>query len=164
MTKLVQFGCSVYVPTLTAFDLQTRTLSLLDVIRQLPIGQKLLTKQFSSYLTWHWLTGVRISLCNWKSLVPLWMIWPIVLQHTEKKARRRCGLLVNTSFLLLLQMTNVTREHCLEIINKFEPCLENKKAGALGIDGKLAGIAAVGEGKQCLNAYKKSHVCMLKKS
>uniref|UniRef100_A0A8C2TCL5 Phosphoinositide phospholipase C n=1 Tax=Coturnix japonica TaxID=93934 RepID=A0A8C2TCL5_COTJA len=33
------------------------------------------------------------------------------------------------------KMTDVTREHCLEIINKFEPCLENKKAGALGIDG-----------------------------
>ncbi|XP_021273231.1 1-phosphatidylinositol 4,5-bisphosphate phosphodiesterase eta-2 isoform X3 [Numida meleagris] len=33
------------------------------------------------------------------------------------------------------KMTNVTREHCLEIINKFEPCPENKKAGALGIDG-----------------------------
>ncbi|XP_031469145.1 1-phosphatidylinositol 4,5-bisphosphate phosphodiesterase eta-2 [Phasianus colchicus] len=33
------------------------------------------------------------------------------------------------------KMTNVTREHCLEIINKFEPCLENKKTGALGIDG-----------------------------
>ncbi|XP_052548076.1 1-phosphatidylinositol 4,5-bisphosphate phosphodiesterase eta-2 isoform X3 [Tympanuchus pallidicinctus] len=33
------------------------------------------------------------------------------------------------------KMTNVTREHCLEIIDKFEPCLENKKAGALGIDG-----------------------------
>ncbi|XP_071431728.1 1-phosphatidylinositol 4,5-bisphosphate phosphodiesterase eta-2 isoform X3 [Pithys albifrons albifrons] len=33
------------------------------------------------------------------------------------------------------KMTNVTKEHCLEIINKFEPCLENKKEGALGIDG-----------------------------
>ncbi|OXB78135.1 UNVERIFIED_CONTAM: hypothetical protein H355_007277 [Colinus virginianus] len=33
------------------------------------------------------------------------------------------------------KMTNVTREHCLEIINRFEPCPENKKAGALGIDG-----------------------------
>ncbi|NXK79079.1 PLCH2 phosphodiesterase, partial [Amazona guildingii] len=33
------------------------------------------------------------------------------------------------------KMTNVTTEHCLEIINKFEPCLENKKEGALGIDG-----------------------------
>ncbi|NXL88869.1 PLCH2 phosphodiesterase, partial [Alectura lathami] len=33
------------------------------------------------------------------------------------------------------KMTNVTKEHCLEIINKFEPCLENKKGGALGIDG-----------------------------
>ncbi|NWS37407.1 PLCH2 phosphodiesterase, partial [Probosciger aterrimus] len=33
------------------------------------------------------------------------------------------------------KMTNVTNEHCLEIINKFEPCLENKKEGALGIDG-----------------------------
>lgn len=60
--------------------------------------------------------------------------------------------------MLLLQMTDVTREHCLEIIDKFEPCLENKKAGALGIDGKLTGIAVVGEGEQCLNAYEKSHL------
>lgn len=37
--------------TLTRFDLQSRTLSLLAVIRQLPIGQKLFTKQSSSYLT-----------------------------------------------------------------------------------------------------------------
>ncbi|KAM6116843.1 1-phosphatidylinositol 4,5-bisphosphate phosphodiesterase eta-2 isoform 2-T2 [Phoenicopterus ruber ruber] len=33
------------------------------------------------------------------------------------------------------KMTNVTKEHCLEIISKFEPCLQNKKEGALGIDG-----------------------------
>ncbi|NXO04107.1 PLCH2 phosphodiesterase, partial [Rhinopomastus cyanomelas] len=33
------------------------------------------------------------------------------------------------------KMTNVTKEQCLEIISKFEPCLENKKEGALGIDG-----------------------------
>ncbi|KAM6296190.1 1-phosphatidylinositol 4,5-bisphosphate phosphodiesterase eta-2 isoform 2-T2 [Aegotheles albertisi] len=33
------------------------------------------------------------------------------------------------------KMTNVTEEHCLEIISKFEPCPENKKEGALGIDG-----------------------------
>ncbi|KFV53266.1 1-phosphatidylinositol 4,5-bisphosphate phosphodiesterase eta-2, partial [Gavia stellata] len=33
------------------------------------------------------------------------------------------------------KMTNVTKEHCLEIISKFEPCLENKEEGALGIDG-----------------------------
>ncbi|NWH60951.1 PLCH2 phosphodiesterase, partial [Geococcyx californianus] len=33
------------------------------------------------------------------------------------------------------KMTNVTKEHCLEIISKFEPCPENKKQGALGIDG-----------------------------
>ncbi|KAM6336548.1 1-phosphatidylinositol 4,5-bisphosphate phosphodiesterase eta-2 [Alca torda] len=33
------------------------------------------------------------------------------------------------------KMMNVTKEHCLEIISKFEPCLENKKEGALGIDG-----------------------------
>ncbi|KAJ6658760.1 hypothetical protein lerEdw1_019681 [Lerista edwardsae] len=33
------------------------------------------------------------------------------------------------------KMANVTREHCLEIINQFEPCPENKKQGALGIDG-----------------------------
>lgn len=50
-------------------------------------------------------------------------------------------------------MTNVTKEHCLEIISKFEPCPENKKEGALGIDGKLAGVAVEGEGQQCLNYY-----------
>ncbi|NWR41198.1 PLCH2 phosphodiesterase, partial [Regulus satrapa] len=33
------------------------------------------------------------------------------------------------------KMTNVTKELCLEIISKFEPCPENKKEGALGIDG-----------------------------
>ncbi|KFQ75561.1 1-phosphatidylinositol 4,5-bisphosphate phosphodiesterase eta-2, partial [Phaethon lepturus] len=33
------------------------------------------------------------------------------------------------------KMMNVTKEHCLEIVSKFEPCLENKKEGALGIDG-----------------------------
>ncbi|KAM6236704.1 1-phosphatidylinositol 4,5-bisphosphate phosphodiesterase eta-2 isoform 2-T2 [Spheniscus humboldti] len=33
------------------------------------------------------------------------------------------------------KMMNVTKEHCLEIITNFEPCLENKKEGALGIDG-----------------------------
>ncbi|NXY44277.1 PLCH2 phosphodiesterase, partial [Ceuthmochares aereus] len=33
------------------------------------------------------------------------------------------------------KMTNVTKEHCLEIISKFEPCPENTKQGALGIDG-----------------------------
>ncbi|XP_033375133.1 1-phosphatidylinositol 4,5-bisphosphate phosphodiesterase eta-2 isoform X4 [Parus major] len=33
------------------------------------------------------------------------------------------------------KMTNVTKEYCLEIISKFEPCPENKKEGALGIDG-----------------------------
>eukprot|EP00062_Callorhinchus_milii_P016579 gi/632968142/ref/XP_007900365.1/ PREDICTED: 1-phosphatidylinositol 4,5-bisphosphate phosphodiesterase eta-2 [Callorhinchus milii] len=33
------------------------------------------------------------------------------------------------------KMTNVTREHCLEVIKKFEPCVENQQQGALGIDG-----------------------------
>uniref|UniRef100_A0A8D0HK72 Phosphoinositide phospholipase C n=1 Tax=Sphenodon punctatus TaxID=8508 RepID=A0A8D0HK72_SPHPU len=33
------------------------------------------------------------------------------------------------------KMTNVTKEYCLEIINQFEPCPDNKKQGALGIDG-----------------------------
>ncbi|XP_054857403.1 1-phosphatidylinositol 4,5-bisphosphate phosphodiesterase eta-2 [Eublepharis macularius] len=33
------------------------------------------------------------------------------------------------------KMNNVTREHCLEIINQFEPCPESKQEGALGIDG-----------------------------
>uniref|UniRef100_A0A4W6CYA8 Phosphoinositide phospholipase C n=1 Tax=Lates calcarifer TaxID=8187 RepID=A0A4W6CYA8_LATCA len=33
------------------------------------------------------------------------------------------------------KMTKVTKDHCLEIINKFEPCSENQKDGVLGIDG-----------------------------
>nr|XP_043893360.1 1-phosphatidylinositol 4,5-bisphosphate phosphodiesterase eta-2a isoform X3 [Solea senegalensis] len=33
------------------------------------------------------------------------------------------------------KMTKVTKEHCLEIINKFEPCSENQKEEVLGIDG-----------------------------
>jgi len=33
-------------------------------------------------------------------------------------------------------MTKVTKDHCLEIINKFEPCSENQKEEVLGIDGK----------------------------
>uniref|UniRef100_A0A8K9X752 Phosphoinositide phospholipase C n=1 Tax=Oncorhynchus mykiss TaxID=8022 RepID=A0A8K9X752_ONCMY len=33
------------------------------------------------------------------------------------------------------KMTKVTKDHCLEIVNKFEPCPENQKQGVLGIDG-----------------------------
>ncbi|XP_029362510.1 1-phosphatidylinositol 4,5-bisphosphate phosphodiesterase eta-2a isoform X3 [Echeneis naucrates] len=33
------------------------------------------------------------------------------------------------------KMTKVTKEHCLEIIHKFEPCSENQREGVLGIDG-----------------------------
>ncbi|KAG2458736.1 PLCH2 phosphodiesterase, partial [Polypterus senegalus] len=33
------------------------------------------------------------------------------------------------------KMLNVTKEHCLEIVEKFEPCPENRKQGVLGIDG-----------------------------
>ncbi|XP_066500454.1 1-phosphatidylinositol 4,5-bisphosphate phosphodiesterase eta-2a [Hoplias malabaricus] len=33
------------------------------------------------------------------------------------------------------KMTNVTKEHCLEIAAKFEPCPENQRQGVLGIDG-----------------------------
>ncbi|XP_040009088.1 1-phosphatidylinositol 4,5-bisphosphate phosphodiesterase eta-2a isoform X2 [Xiphias gladius] len=33
------------------------------------------------------------------------------------------------------KMTKVTKDHCVEIINKFEPCSENQKEGVLGIDG-----------------------------
>uniref|UniRef100_UPI00398E56AC 1-phosphatidylinositol 4,5-bisphosphate phosphodiesterase eta-2a n=1 Tax=Pristiophorus japonicus TaxID=55135 RepID=UPI00398E56AC len=33
------------------------------------------------------------------------------------------------------KMTGVTKEHCLEIVDKFEPCPENQKQGVLGIDG-----------------------------
>ncbi|XP_067329042.1 1-phosphatidylinositol 4,5-bisphosphate phosphodiesterase eta-2 isoform X2 [Anolis sagrei] len=33
------------------------------------------------------------------------------------------------------KMSDVTKDHCLEIINQFEPCPENRQQGALGIDG-----------------------------
>uniref|UniRef100_A0A9J7WUF1 Phosphoinositide phospholipase C n=2 Tax=Cyprinus carpio TaxID=7962 RepID=A0A9J7WUF1_CYPCA len=33
------------------------------------------------------------------------------------------------------KMTNVSKEHCLEIVAKFEPCPENQTLGVLGIDG-----------------------------
>ncbi|XP_061910159.1 1-phosphatidylinositol 4,5-bisphosphate phosphodiesterase eta-2a [Entelurus aequoreus] len=33
------------------------------------------------------------------------------------------------------KMTKVSKDHCLEIIKKFEPCSENQKQGVLGIDG-----------------------------
>lgn len=33
-------------------------------------------------------------------------------------------------------MVKVSKDHCLEIINKFEPCSENQKQGVLGIDGE----------------------------
>ncbi|KAM4703197.1 1-phosphatidylinositol 4,5-bisphosphate phosphodiesterase eta-2 [Rhinophrynus dorsalis] len=33
------------------------------------------------------------------------------------------------------KMMNVTKEYCLDIVAKFEPCPENKKGGVLGIDG-----------------------------
>lgn len=40
-------------------------------------------------------------------------------------------------FSYLFQMTKVTKEHCLEIVAKFEPCPDNQKQGVLGIDGKM---------------------------
>lgn len=40
-------------------------------------------------------------------------------------------------------MTKVTKDHCLEIINKFEPCSENQKQGVLGIDGKSTLISNI---------------------
>ncbi|KAL2103385.1 hypothetical protein ACEWY4_000253 [Coilia grayii] len=33
------------------------------------------------------------------------------------------------------KMAKVTKEHCLEIVAKFEPCPDNQKQGVLGIDG-----------------------------
>ncbi|XP_051526099.1 1-phosphatidylinositol 4,5-bisphosphate phosphodiesterase eta-2-like isoform X2 [Myxocyprinus asiaticus] len=33
------------------------------------------------------------------------------------------------------KMTNITKEHCLEIVSKFEPCPENQTQCVLGIDG-----------------------------
>ncbi|XP_078498595.1 1-phosphatidylinositol 4,5-bisphosphate phosphodiesterase eta-2 [Lissotriton helveticus] len=33
------------------------------------------------------------------------------------------------------KMTNVTKEYCLDVVDKFEPCSENKNEGVLGIDG-----------------------------
>ncbi|XP_041953686.1 1-phosphatidylinositol 4,5-bisphosphate phosphodiesterase eta-2a isoform X2 [Alosa sapidissima] len=33
------------------------------------------------------------------------------------------------------KMTKVTKEHCMEVVAKFEPCPDNQKQGVLGIDG-----------------------------
>lgn len=44
------------------------------------------------------------------------------------------------SCVCVFQMSNVTKEHCLEIIAKFEPCPENQKQGVLGIDGKMRSV------------------------
>ncbi|XP_038603065.1 1-phosphatidylinositol 4,5-bisphosphate phosphodiesterase eta-2-like [Tachyglossus aculeatus] len=33
------------------------------------------------------------------------------------------------------KMTNVTKESCLEVVSQFEPCPQNRRKGALGIDG-----------------------------
>ncbi|KAJ8388081.1 hypothetical protein AAFF_G00146990 [Aldrovandia affinis] len=33
------------------------------------------------------------------------------------------------------KMTGVTKDHCLEIVGKFEPCPDNQQEGVLGIDG-----------------------------
>uniref|UniRef100_A0A672L413 Phosphoinositide phospholipase C n=1 Tax=Sinocyclocheilus grahami TaxID=75366 RepID=A0A672L413_SINGR len=33
------------------------------------------------------------------------------------------------------KMTNVSKEHCVEIVSKFEPCPDNQTLGVLGIDG-----------------------------
>lgn len=48
------------------------------------------------------------------------------------EATDQFGLAVISS---LFQMTRVTRDHCVEIITKFEPCSDNQKQGLLGIDG-----------------------------
>lgn len=41
---------------------------------------------------------------------------------------------------LRFQMIKVTKDHCLEVINKFEPCSENQKQGVLGIDGMSTSV------------------------
>lgn len=43
--------------------------------------------------------------------------------------------------LFVFQMSGVTKEHCLEIVSKFEPCPENQALGVLGIDGTSLFIA-----------------------
>lgn len=48
------------------------------------------------------------------------------------EATEQFGLAVISS---LFQMSRVTRDHCVEIITKFEPCSDNQKQGLLGIDG-----------------------------
>lgn len=40
-------------------------------------------------------------------------------------------------------MTKVTKEHCLEVVAKFEPCPENQKQGVLGIDGKMRSVSSL---------------------
>ena len=37
-------------------------------------------------------------------------------------------------------MTRVTKDKCLDIINKFEPSKEGRRKGQLGIDGNLLQI------------------------
>ena len=38
-------------------------------------------------------------------------------------------------YFISFQMQRVTKDKCLEVINKFEPSKEGKRKGQLGIDG-----------------------------
>ncbi|XP_048470834.1 1-phosphatidylinositol 4,5-bisphosphate phosphodiesterase eta-2a [Rhincodon typus] len=61
-------------------------------------------------------------------------LYLLMLMYSNHKDQLDCDGLKR--FLEVEQkMTSVTKEHCLEIVDKFEPCLENRKQGVLGIDG-----------------------------
>nr|XP_023697268.1 1-phosphatidylinositol 4,5-bisphosphate phosphodiesterase eta-2 [Paramormyrops kingsleyae] len=61
-------------------------------------------------------------------------LYLLMLTYSNHKDHMDTGDLAR--FLEIEQkMTSVTKEHCLEIVNKFEPCPENQAQGVLGIDG-----------------------------
>ncbi|XP_048860757.1 1-phosphatidylinositol 4,5-bisphosphate phosphodiesterase eta-2a isoform X2 [Brienomyrus brachyistius] len=61
-------------------------------------------------------------------------LYLLMLTYSNHKDHMDTGDL--SRFLEIEQkMTSVTKEHCSEIVNKFEPCPENQAQGVLGIDG-----------------------------
>ncbi|XP_055079056.1 1-phosphatidylinositol 4,5-bisphosphate phosphodiesterase eta-2a [Periophthalmus magnuspinnatus] len=61
-------------------------------------------------------------------------LYLLLLSYSNHKDHLDAGDLAR--FLETQQkMTKVNKDHCLEIINKFEPCSENQKQEVLGIDG-----------------------------
>lgn len=42
----------------------------------------------------------------------------------------------NKTFLMYFQMQRVTKDKCIDIINRYEPSKDGRKKGQLGIDGE----------------------------